>query len=82
MLRKFQENCNMMYEFNLEEIQMLADEAGVSEGIAERALYKSAARHSLVYESFEKEDWEAEDYEIFDVFHNDAVKIAKTLSVW
>lgn len=68
-----------MWEFNLEEIQMLADEAGVSEVIAERALYKAAARHSLVYDSFEKEDWEAEDYEIFDVFHNDAVKIAREL---
>ena len=70
-----------MYEFNLEEIQMLADEAGVSEVVAERALYKSAARHSLVYESFEKEDWDKEDYEIFDVFHNDAVKIARDLAV-
>ena len=68
-----------MYEFNLEEIQMLADEAGVSEVVAERALYKAAARHSLVYESFEKEDWEAEDYAIFDDFHNDAVKIAREL---
>ena len=75
---RLQENFDM-WEFSLDEIQMLADEAGVSEDVAERALYKSAARHSLVYEVFEKDDWGDEDYEIFDDFHNDAVKIAKEL---
>lgn len=68
-----------MWEFNSDEIQMLADEAGVSEAIAERALYKAAARHSLIYEVFEKDDWGDEDYEIFGDFHDDAVNIAKEL---